>query len=464
MPAFYPQAMTGQLPLTPPYSGSYDQSCHSTQYPYDSYAPSQGVPARLDSAMEYTHRYPPPSAFNRQSFCNPQNLPPISSYYEPMGAPVLPPLRMQDAAYADRDYYHQYASGVPAQGGEQPQQAATKEEQPTGGVSAKLDYEMERMTDFVSEVAQGMYALHSSNICLADIDICRSIQPGTTVHPSFRKWVFQVLSATRLPSATILLSLHYLTVRMRDFPSSIEKTDNQLYRLLAVSMILGSKFLDDNTFINRSWSDVSGIKVSELNTLEIKWLSLIGFDLHADPSDPNGVTLWIKAWKEYDARATAPSRPAKLSPLNTNLPQQKSASSNRASFQPGYTKTSHGTFTPLSSGSFGSSSGTPYMSADPWNRQDHTQPDFFGAQSRYQSMEDMQYPNRYSSHSHGRTSQFSQYSLPPLHSVAPSFYNPWNQAPWEPSHGYGCHCVGCSRQNVSTYMMGSHFTPQTVVG
>lgn len=464
MPAFYPQAMAGQI--TPPYTGSYDmQSGHPSQYHHDSYAPSQGMPPRLDSAMDYAHRYPPPppmqqTSYNRQSFGSQQSLPPISGYYETMGAPILPPLRMQDAAYVDHDYYQQYAQGMPSQVDE-PQQAALKEEQPTGGVSAKLDYEMESMTDFVCEAAQGMYALHSSNICLADIDICRSIQPGTSVHPSFRKWVFQVLSATRLPSATILLSLHYLTVRLRDFPSSIEKTENQLYRLLAVSMILGSKFLDDNTFINRSWSDVSGIKVSELNTLEIKWLALIRFNLHADPSDANGVSLWTRVWKEYVARTASQVKAVKLSPLNTALGQQKL---DRSSFQSGVAKTAQGTFTPLSTGSGDSTSSASYMSADPWNRTDHSQVDFFAMQGRFQPMEDMHYLGRYDSHSHGRAAQYSQYALPPLHSLAPSFYNPWNQHNWQPHHGYGCHCVGCSHQTSPSYMMGSHFTPQTVVG
>lgn len=469
MPSFYPQAMNGQLPLTPPYSAPYEhQSCHPSQYHHDSYAPQQSLPPRLDSAMDYSHRYPPPptssqqSAYQRASYCG-QNLPPISSYYEPMGAPILPPLRIQDGyRAAERDYYHAYQHGVTSQASQQPAQAP-KEEQTTGGVSAKLDYDMERMTDFVAEAAQGMYALHSSNICLADIDICRSILPGTTVQPHFRKWVSQVLTATRLPSATILLSLHYLTVRMRDFPSTIQKSEHSLYRLLTVSMILGSKFLDDNTFINRSWSDVTSIKVTELNVLEIEWLALIGFDLHADSTDPNGVSLWIRAWKEYDARAASKARSMRLSPLNTNIQRQKSLRSGSSVFQPGYTKTAHGTYTPLSSGSTHSSHGTPYVSSDPWNSSEQNHNDYYSSQARYQSMNDFGYGVQYASHGRNSNASYSQYSLPPLQSVAPSFYTPWNHNSWEQSHGYGCHCVGCSRQT-SSYMMGSSFAPQTVVG
>ncbi|PNS13737.1 Meiotically up-regulated protein 80 protein [Sphaceloma murrayae] len=471
MPSFYPQTMPGHLPLTPPYSAQYEQqSCIPSQYTHDSYAHQQPLPPRLDSAMDYSHRYPPPASSTQQnnhqrsSYCG-QNLPPISSYYEPIGAPLLPPLRIQDAyRTADRDYYHHsYQQEVTSQASQQPAHAP-KEEQVSGGVSAKLDYEMERMTDFVSEAAQGMYALHSSGIPLGDIDIFRSILPGTTIQPHFRKWVSQVLTATRLPSATILLSLHYLTVRMRDFPSTIAKSEHSLYRLLTVSMILGSKFLDDNTFINRSWSDVTSIKVVELNSLEIEWLALIGFDLHADSTDPNGVSLWIRAWNEYDARAISKARSMRLSPLNTNIDQSKSLRSGRSTFQPGYTKTAHGTYTPLSSGSAASAHGTPYVSSDPWNSADQNPSDFYSTQARYQSLDEFAY-NRYGSQFSGRSSSapYSQYSLPPLQSVAPSFYTPWNHNTWEHNHGYGCHCVGCSRQ-ASSYMMGTSFAPQTVVG
>src|SRR5699024_8529153 len=90
-----------------------------------------------------------------------------------------------------------------------------KEEKPTGGVAAHLDYEMDQMSDFVAEMAQGMYALYSTKINLSDIDFARSVCPGTSVTPQFRKYVYQILSSTRLPSSTILLGLFYLASRMR---------------------------------------------------------------------------------------------------------------------------------------------------------------------------------------------------------------------------------------------------------
>ena len=385
-----------------------------------------------------------------------------------MGAPILPPLRIQDGFTADEEYRLRLEEQTQMNQAMQ-QESAQKEEKATGGVSAKLDYEMERMTDFVTEAAQGMYALHLSHICLADIDICRSIQPGMTIQPSFRKWVLQVLSATRLPSATILLSLHYLTVRIRDFPRSIGSSENQIYRLLAVSMILGSKFLDDNTFINRSWSDVSGIKVSELNLLEIEWLAMIGFDLHADPTDPNGVATWLRAWKEYEAQAISKARVARLSPLNTNLQRQTPLRTGAAPYKQQYTKMAHGEYTPSSSNPSSTYGGTPYMSADPWNRPTTSSADSYYTEERhYRTREELENANYLASFAQGHQAGNTSYprtSLPPLQSFAPaaSYYSPWNQPSWGGAHPHGCSCMMCVRQ-YNSYMMGPGHAAQTVVG
>lgn len=173
-----------------------------------------------------------------------------------------------------------------------------------GGVAAHLDYEMEEMVDFVSEMAQGMYAFYTSRICLADIDMTRSVaQSKAPVHPDYRKYVSQVLSSTRLPSSTILLGLHYLGQRMTILSAdgNYNHGSGQVYRMLTIALVLGSKFLDDNTFQNRSWSEVSNIPVSELNVLEVEWLMAIQWDMHINPDDPEGFQLWRQRWQTWQA-------------------------------------------------------------------------------------------------------------------------------------------------------------------
>lgn len=473
MPSFYPRASAGHLPLTPPdFVPSFEpQGYGKMAYQQDPYIAHHGTDGRQDIAYDYTRSYnQPQSHLGSQSmyprsaaYQNAQTLPPISSYYEPLGAPILPPLRIQGGLSLEEEMRLRMDQDQRSQAAQQQaqQQPAAKEEKATGGVSAKLDYDMERMTDFVAEAAQGMYALHLSPICLADIDICRSIPSTVPVQPSFRKWVNQVLSATRLPSATILLSLNYLTIRLRDHPPrTASSSDNQIYRLLAVALILGSKFLDDNTFINRSWSDVSGIRVSELNDLEMEWLSAIDYNLHCDPNDPNGFSTWHRAWKEYESQQRP--RPARLSPLNTNLRQMPTRNSH-SPYQQQYAKGFYADFTPQSSRS-STYGGTPYLSADPWNRCEPSSSaeSFYNARHRYPTLDELDHANNRTSQEAARRSGYGGCALP-LPSMNTSYVSPWNQPSWMAPHPHGCSCMACSRQYMS-YMPTAGYAAQTAVG
>lgn len=264
----------------------------------------------------YASQYPP-APYSQVQYRDYDSQPP--STYGPPGltkAPLLPPIQSRERPVSE---YR------PVQAQQTKPVAPLKEEKPVGGVAAHLDYEMEQMVDFVAESAQGMYDLFHARICLADIDIARSINSTTTVPGSFRKYVSQVLSSTRLPSSTILYGMYYLAQRMTDlsrqghYPSG----SGQIYRMLTTALLLGSKFLDDNTFQNRSWSEVSNIPVHELNTLELEWLKSIQWDLHIDFNDPEGFQLWQLKWKKWQARKLELSMDSlRLNPL---LPREPSA-------------------------------------------------------------------------------------------------------------------------------------------
>ena len=176
-------------------------------------------------------------------------------------------------------------------------------EKSTGGVAAHLDYEMQQMIDFVADMVQGMYALYESGICLADIDITRSVNSRSSVRPAFRKYVSQLLNSTRLPRTTILVGLCYLATRltMMSAGGKCSYGNGQIHRMLVISLLLGSKFLDDNTLKNRSWSEVSNIPTGELNLLEVEWLSAVNWDMHISPDDTQGFALWRKHWNSWQA-------------------------------------------------------------------------------------------------------------------------------------------------------------------
>ena len=317
----YHQPARAGLP-TPPEMYGYGYHYHAagaTQYNQQ-----QAKKSAYDSA-----KYPPPTVpmmYDHQSM-HYSSLPPMStassmqsSAYGPIAAPILPPPMSSHAhsqAQAQAQQQHHERS--------QQQQAPAKPEKVTGGVSQTLDYEMDQMTDYVAEMAQSMYANHEDHLVKCGVLTRPSVLPGS-VSPAFRKFVSGLLSSTRLPSSTILLGLNYLARRMNmlNTPTPTKPQDGQLWRMLTIALLLGSKFLDDNTFQNRSWSEVSGIPVRELNQLEKDWLAAIHFRLHVDPVTDTDFQSWLTNWADYKEtkvkqhKATL-DRLAPLAPIDTNV-------------------------------------------------------------------------------------------------------------------------------------------------
>lgn len=152
-----------------------------------------------------------------------------------------------------------------------------------GGVCAVLDYEVEVMAEYVSDMST------------------RLVTPDAPVTSAFRKFVSQILTSTRLPSTTILLGMNYLAKRINTMKTQgpYKSSEGQVWRYLTVSLLLGSKFLDDNTFQNRSWSEVSGIPVSELNSLEFDWVQAMSWRLYVNLDLSKDYQAWLDSWRDW---------------------------------------------------------------------------------------------------------------------------------------------------------------------
>jgi len=182
-----------------------------------------------------------------------------------------------------------------------------------GGVCAVLDYEVEPMADYVSEMAT------------------RIVMPQRQVNPAFRKFVSQILTSTRLPSTTILLGMNYLAKRINMMHAAGQNnhTEGQIWRMLTIALLLGSKFLDDNTFQNKSWAEVSGIPVQELNTLEYEWLAAIRWCLYVNLDESKDYQAWLSNWKEWQETKKRQQQPTRdrvagmLSPVETDLSRSR---------------------------------------------------------------------------------------------------------------------------------------------
>ncbi|KAJ5095539.1 hypothetical protein NUU61_004895 [Penicillium alfredii] len=451
MPSFFAPGHHG-LP-TPPHVTSGGRMEEPSFYPVG----HAGFPPRYhQSGCDFIEQYsqsvcyakPAPMNLHTQSAHLLRSGRDINTLGQPMYGPMttLPPIRTNSAI--PPQYRRQEIPPM--------QEQPRKEEKATGGVAAHLDYEMDRMSDFVAEMAQGMYDLYTTKITLADIDFARSIYPGSSVPPQFRKYVYQILSSTRLPSSTILLGLFYLSSRMRMLSAQrvFQTGSGQVYRMLTVALLLGSKFLDDNTFQNKSWSEVSNIPVAELNRMELEWLFAFEWRIHDRIYDQqDGFASWRAHWKNWRAKATARAQESRqtLAPLDTNIVRSHSVSkplmSPEGPIPPQYQRGSHienswlnptaSEYSPPSAPHSGPN--TPdYYSVGPWA-----------------------YSNPPPPYSRAWVAPPPQYMPPAPRSQPPSYHHtpayglPFAQSVWT-GHGSSCGCMYCAK-HLEHYMCNTAF-------
>jgi hypothetical protein len=108
-----------------------------------------------------------------------------------------------------------------------------------------------------------------------------AIQPLVPdAHPTigFKKWVATILTTTQVAQNVILLALLFI-YRLKLTNPTVKGKPGSEYRLLTVALMLGNKFLDDNTYTNKTWAEVSGISVQEVHIMEVEFLSNMRYSL-----------------------------------------------------------------------------------------------------------------------------------------------------------------------------------------
>jgi hypothetical protein len=139
----------------------------------------------------------------------------------------------------------------------------------------------------------------------------------------FRKWVATLLSTTQVTQHVILLAMLFI-YRLKSFNPTVKGKPGSEYRLLTVALMLGNKFLDDNTYTNKTWAEVSGISVHEVHIMEVEFLSNMRYSLYT--SEISWKEWYVKLGKfgSYIDRAIrildATPRPNTLHPTGLNVP------------------------------------------------------------------------------------------------------------------------------------------------
>jgi hypothetical protein len=134
--------------------------------------------------------------------------------------------------------------------------------------------------------------------------VLRRLLPDATPTIGFRKWVTTIISTTQVGKNVILLALMFI-YRLKKFNPGVSGKRGSEFRLLTVALMLGNKFLDDNTYTNKTWAEVSGISVTEIHIMEVEFLSNMRYELYASAEE------WSE-WKSQLGRFAAFYQKAKI--------------------------------------------------------------------------------------------------------------------------------------------------------
>ncbi|KAG8880506.1 hypothetical protein FRB97_000741 [Tulasnella sp. 331] len=159
---------------------------------------------------------------------------------------------------------------------------------------------------------------------LTDMERAR-LQFVPSVH--FVEFMHLLLTTTQVSQSVIVLSLHYI-YRLRMQNPQIQTPEGSEMRLAVSALMLANKFLDDNTYTNKTWSDISKIELKEINRMEREFLGAVGFRLYVDqPTYESWLQLlnglMIAKEKEYEnyrrAMVERERRVAQWSPLGLEM-------------------------------------------------------------------------------------------------------------------------------------------------
>ncbi|KND90879.1 hypothetical protein TOPH_04543 [Tolypocladium ophioglossoides CBS 100239] len=136
-------------------------------------------------------------------------------------------------------------------------------------------------------------------------------------YDQFRKWVYNVLSTTQVTQNVIFLALLFI-YRLKMSTPQIKGRAGSEYRLLTVALMLGNKFLDDNTYTNKTWAEVSCFAVQEIHVMEVEFLSNMRYNLLASKDEWEDWLVKLASFHEYYERAlNLPASPIHIpSPTN----------------------------------------------------------------------------------------------------------------------------------------------------
>ncbi|KAI0033706.1 cyclin-domain-containing protein, partial [Vararia minispora EC-137] len=143
-----------------------------------------------------------------------------------------------------------------------------------------------------------------------------------SVSSVFINFMHKLLQTTQLSQSVIVLSLHYV-YRLKSRNGTTVPSPGSEFRVAVAGLMMANKFVDDNTYTNKTWSEVSGIELSEINKMEREFLAGINFELYVDKQTYESWVNLLKGLvmnKERDFRYFRKSRQGRATTVVRSQP------------------------------------------------------------------------------------------------------------------------------------------------
>lgn len=185
------------------------------------------------------------------------------------------------------------------------------------------------LSEFAAEIASLFWFESAETLKYAerlplDEPTDRGLLPDAIPSIGFRKWVTTILSTTQVGKNVILLGLLFI-YRLKQFNPDVSGKRGSEFRLLTIALMLGNKFLDDNTYTNKTWAEVSGISVTEIHIMEVEFLSNMRYELYVSAEEWinwKGKLGRLGAFYEKAARFSSRMTPVPVTPTVPNTPHK----------------------------------------------------------------------------------------------------------------------------------------------
>ena len=149
-----------------------------------------------------------------------------------------------------------------------------------------------------------------------------------------RTFIQEVLKRSKTSYSTLQVALYYLVLIKSCIPKldfTMEQSEDSHAaramqcgrRMFLAALILASKYLQDRNYSARAWSKISGLRISEINTNEMAFVTAVDWKLHvpeplfqrwtdvvlkfSPPTSPSSLTLGVdlsSAWRSIVPRLT----------------------------------------------------------------------------------------------------------------------------------------------------------------